>query len=186
MSNFLLDRLIRKALTLQKKVAYDRSKSGSIPIETYKNRCLGFIERVNELKYFKKADIEHAKKRLFNVYFFLQNVKCSERSKAHPTEISVELVGHQLDDAVSHSFRRSGGLGFSSISGVTLTEQQGEPINHYYKKVKVKQWYRPKEYKLQSERKQSLQEWRLEMIEQKKEVMWRLSVKTVKAKKPRN
>ena len=68
-TNFLLDRIVRKGLTLLKKVQHDQSKSDSVPIEVYKTRCLGYIERINELKYLKSEDIENAKKKLFNVYF---------------------------------------------------------------------------------------------------------------------
>ena len=57
-ANFLLDRFVRKGLTLMKKVQHDRDKSNSIPIEIYKNRCLGYIERVNELKHCNQDDIK--------------------------------------------------------------------------------------------------------------------------------
>ena len=71
-ANFLLDRIVRKGLTLMKKVQHDRSKSDSVPIEVYKNRCLSYIERINDLKYLNPDDIDDAKKNLLNVYFYLQ------------------------------------------------------------------------------------------------------------------
>ena len=70
-TNFLLDRLVKKGLMLMKKVQYDQMRSDSVPIEVYKNRCLGYIERINELKYINNDDLENARKRLFNVYFYL-------------------------------------------------------------------------------------------------------------------
>ena len=59
-ANFLLDRIVRKGLTLMKKVQHDKSKSDSVPIEVYKNRCLSYIERINELKYLNPDDIDDA------------------------------------------------------------------------------------------------------------------------------
>jgi hypothetical protein len=147
-TNFLLDRIVRKGLTLLKKVQHDQSKSDSVPIEVYKTRCLGYIERVNELKYLKSEDIE---------------------SKA-------------LDQAVADDYgKRTGGLGFSVTRGLTLTEERGEPINHYFRKVKKRPVYsllppiedNPLVIPIEKHivMKQTMQEWRDEMARQKKEIL---------------
>ena len=173
-TNFLLDRIVRKGLTLLKKVQHDQSKSDSVPIEVYKTRCLGYIERVNELKYLKPEDIENAKKKLFNVYFYLQSVSGPERQTPHQTEISIEIVSKALDQAVADDYgKRTGGLGFSVTRGLTLTEEAGEPINHYFRKVKKREWYRPKVFIETNTvyNKQTMQEWRDEMARQKKEIL---------------
>jgi hypothetical protein len=181
-TNFLLDRIVRKGLTLLKKVQHDQSKSDSVPIEVYKTRCLGYIERVNELKYLKSEDIENAKKKLFNVYFYLQSVSGPERQTPHQTEISIEIVSKALDQAVANDYgKRTGGLGFSVARGLTLTEEAGEPINHYFRKVKKRPVYsllppiedNPLVTPIEEHivMKQTMQEWRDEMARQKKEIL---------------
>jgi len=172
--NFLLDRFVRKGLTLMKKVQHDREKSNSIPIEIYKNRCLGYIERVNELKHYNQDDIKYAKKRLFNVYFYLQSVSGPERQTPHQTEISIEVVYKALNQAVYDDYyRRSGGLGYSVVRGLTLCEKKGEPINHYFRKVKKSPviYLRPNKENIMYKAKQTKQEWLDEMAKQKKEIL---------------
>ena len=173
-TNFLLDRLVKKGLMLMKKVQYDQMRSDSVPIEVYKNRCLGYIERINELKYINNDDLENARKRLFNVYFYLQSVSGPERQVPHQTEVSIEIVSKALDQAVADDYaRRKGGLGYSGTTGLTLSEDVGEPINHYFRKVEKKPVtiIRPvnSEYKVNA--KQTMEEWKDEMAMQKKEIL---------------
>jgi len=173
-TNFLLDRLVKKGLMLMKKVQYDQMRSDSVPIEVYKNRCLGYIERINELKYINNDDLENARKRLFNVYFYLQSVSGPERQVPHQTEVSIEIVSKALDQAVADDYaRRKGGLGYSGTTGLTLSEDVGEPINHYFRKVEKKPvtLIRPvnSEYKVNA--KQTMEEWKDEMATQKKEIL---------------
>jgi len=173
-TNFLLDRLVKKGLMLMKKVQYDQMRSDSVPIEVYKNRCLGYIERINELKYINNDDLENARKRLFNVYFYLQSVSGPERQVPHQTEVSIETVSKALDQAVADDYaRKKGGLGYSGTTGLTLSEDVGEPINHYFRKVEKKPVtiIRPvnSEYKVNA--KQTMEEWKDEMATQKKEIL---------------
>lgn len=172
-ANFLLDRFVRKGLTLMKKVQHDKDKSNSIPIEIYKNRCLGYIERVNELKHCNQDDIKYAKKRLFNVYFYLQSVSGPERQNPSNNEIPIELMQVALDQAVTDVYKRSGGLGYSVARGLTLSEKKGEPINHYFRKVKKSAviYLRPNEENIMYKAKQTKQEWLDEMAKQKKEIL---------------
>ena len=171
-ANFLLDRFVRKGLTLMKKVQYDKDKSDSIPIEIYKNRCLGYIERVNELKHCNSDDLKYAKKRLFNVYFYLQSVSGSERQNPGNTEIPIELVKADLGRAATDEYKRSGGLGYSATRGILLTQAKGEPINPYFHKVKkspVTYLHTIEETSEMSS--QVMQEWRDDMTRQKKEIL---------------
>ena len=173
-TNFLLDRLVKKGLMLMKKVQYDQMRSDSVPIEVYKNRCLGYIERINELKYINNDDLENARKRLFNVYFYLQSVSGPERQVPHQTEVSIEIVSKALNQAVADDYaRKKGGLGYSGTTGLTLSEDVGEPINHYFRKVEKKPVtiIRPvnSEYKVNA--KQTIEEWKDEMATQKKEIL---------------
>ncbi len=172
--NFLLDRFVRKGLTLMKKVQHERDKSNSIPIEIYKNRCLGYIERVNELKHYNQDDIKYAKKRLFNVYFYLQSVSGPERQNPGNNEIPIEIMQVALDQAVTDVYRRSGGLGYSVVRGLTLCEKKGEPINHYFRKVKKSPVISRINRHIEEDKimiKQTMQEWRDEMAKQKKEIL---------------
>jgi len=173
-ANFLLDRFVRKGLTLMKKVQHDRDKSNSIPIEIYKNRCLGYIERVNELKHCNQDDIKYAKKRLFNVYFYLQSISGPERQNPSNNEIPIEIMQVALDQAVTDVYRRSGGLGYSVVRGLTLCEKKGEPINHYFRKVKKSPVISRINRHIEEDKimiKQTMQEWRDDMAKQKKEVL---------------
>ena len=157
-----------------KKVQHDKDKSNSIPIEIYKNRCLGYIERVNELKHYNQDDIKYAKKRLFNVYLYLQSVAGPERQNPGNNEIPLEMMQVALDQAVTDVYKRSGGLGYSVARGLTLSEEKGEPINHYFRKVKKSPVYSllpPIEEDIIKVSKQTMQEWRDDMIKQKKEVL---------------
>jgi len=83
-----------------------------------------------------------------------------------------------LDQAVTDVYKRSGGLGYSVARGLTLSEEKGEPINHYFRKVKKSPVYSlliPIVEHLQEDiikvNKQTMQEWRDEMAKQKKEVL---------------
>ena len=171
-ANFLLDRFVRKGLTLMKKVQHDRDKSDSVPIEIYKNRCLSYIERVNELKHCNQDDIKYAKKKLFNVFFYLQSVSGAERQNPGNTEVSLELVQATLERAYTDEYKHSGGLGYTTARGLTLTEERGEPINHYFRKVKKSPvtYLHPIEETSEMS-KQVMQEWRDDMAKQKKEVL---------------
>ena len=171
-ANFLLDRFVRKGLTLMKKVQHDKDKSDSVPIEIYKNRCLSYIERVNELKHCNQDDIKYAKKKLFNVFFYLQSVSGAERQNPGNTEVSLELVQATLERAYTDEYKHSGGLGYTTARGLTLTEERGEPINHYFRKVKKSPviYLHPIEETSEMS-KQVMQEWRDEMAKQKKEVL---------------
>ena len=172
-ANFLLDRFVRKGLTLMKKVQHDRDKSDSVPIEIYKNRCLSYIERVNELKHCNQDDIKYAKKKLFNVYFYLQSVSGAERQNPGNTEVSLELVQATLERAYTDEYKHSGGLGYTTARGLTLTEERGEPINHYFRKVKKSPviYLRPNKENIMYKAKQTKQEWLDEMAKQKKEIL---------------
>ena len=141
--SMLLRRIVVRAEGLLKKVHYNASKKGTVPIEVYKNRCLDHIERVNKLTAYTHEEIEWAKRRLFKVYFTLQGYEGSERqsdAKLSPLyeedkEVSLESVEHLLDEAVVHAFQKenfSGGMGFSTSRGMTLMEGMGQPVNQYW------------------------------------------------------
>ena len=180
--SFGLNRLVRKAQNLERKLEYDLVKTGSSSIETYKNRCLGYIERLAMLTNVSMADKKEAARKMYKVYFNLQDFEGAEQET--DMEVSLESLLHQLDLAVvethSANVRSGGGLGFSSVHGLMLAEGISPPQNPYWRtenEVKAgvgkegnaliglgfdRSLYREP---------QSVVQWRQEMKEQKEEVL---------------
>ena len=178
----ILNKFVRKAEGLLNKVTYNMYLKGTVPIEVYKNRCLHYIEAVNKLKEVDADAKTHAKQRIFNVYFKLQEYDGAERQENRQTfhtredvEIPLETVGDLLDTAVADAYRKTqfaGGLGFSTSKGLTLSEGMGKQINNYWqppKKVAPVRMvdpstalYTPKE---------TMQEWRDKMAAEKEEIL---------------
>ena len=131
--SFGLDRLVKKAQNLERKVEYDLVKRGATSIETYKNRCLGYIERVSQLTNVSTQDKKAAVRKMFKVYFNLQDYEGAE--KESDMEVSLEGMLHELDLAVVEAHSpdvRSGGLGYSSTNGLMLAEGLSAPKNPYW------------------------------------------------------
>ena len=131
--SFGLDRLVKKAQNLERKVEYDLVKKGATSIETYKNRCLGYIERVSQLTNVSTQDKKAAVRKMFKVYFNLQDYEGAE--KESDMEVSLEGMLHELDLAVVEAHLpdvRSGGLGYSSTNGLMLAEGLSAPKNPYW------------------------------------------------------
>jgi hypothetical protein len=132
--SFGLNRLVRKAQNLERKVEFDLIKRGATKIETYKNRCLGYIERVGQLTNVSTQDKRAAVRKMFKVYFNLQDFEGPE--KETDMEVPLEELLQQLDMAVveanSADVRSGGGLGFSSVNGLMLAEGLAQPKNPYW------------------------------------------------------
>jgi hypothetical protein len=180
--SFGLNRLVRKAQNLERKLEYDLVKTGATSIETYKNRCLGYIERLGMLTNVPMAEKKDAARKMYKVYFNLQDFEGAEQET--DMEVSLESLLHQLDLAVvethSANVRSGGGLGFSSVHGLMLAEGISPPQNPYWRtenEVKAgvgkegsaliglgfdRSLYREP---------QSVVQWREEMKEQKEEVL---------------
>ena len=183
----LLKRIVIQAEGLLKKVYYNESKKGTVPIEVYKNRCLNQIERVNKLTAYTHEEIEWAKRRLFKVYFALQGYEGPERQSDETLpplyeddkEVSLQTVEHLLDEAVVSAYQKNqhaGGLGFSTSRGMTLSEGMGQPVNLYWNKVlAVKK--SPVTYvdasTVEYKHKETTQEWRDRMAAEKADILWR-------------
>ena len=133
--SFGLNRLVRKAQNLERKLEYDLVKTGSSSIETYKNRCLGYIERLGMLTNVPMAEKKDAARKMYKVYFNLQDFEGAEQET--DMEVSLESLLHQLDLAVvethSANVRSGGGLGFSSVHGLMLAEGISPPQNPYWR-----------------------------------------------------
>ena len=132
--SFGLNRLVRKAQNLERKVEYDLVKRGATSIETYKNRWLGYIERVGQLTNVSIQDKKAAVRKMFKVYFNLQDFEGAE--KETDMEVSLEALLPDLDMAIVEAYSadvRSGGLGFSSTHGLMLAEGLSAPKNPYWR-----------------------------------------------------
>ena len=171
--SFGLNRLVKKAQNLERKLEYDLVKTGSSSIETYKNRCLGYIERLAMLTNVSMADKKEAARKMYKVYFNLQDFEGSEQES--DMEVSLEALLPELDMAIVEAYSadvRSGGLGFSSTHGLMLAEGLSAPKNPYWSaenSVKTQAPIRDADYVYKP--KQDVVQWRKEMKQQKAEVL---------------
>ncbi len=132
--SFGLNRLVRKAQNLERKLEFDIVKTGATSIETYKNRCLGYIERLGMLTNVSMAEKKDAARKMYKVYFNLQDFEGAEQET--DMEVSLEALLPELDMAIVEAYSadvRSGGLGFSSTHGLMLAEGLSAPKNPYWR-----------------------------------------------------
>ena len=132
-----VNKIINKGENLLKKIGAEINRTQGvhgIPIDIYMNDCLKYIDTVNNLQNINKKQKEKAKKRLFNIYFSLQDYQGGERQTRKPwpqgREIALEdLRGEYLFSA--DAFK--GGLGFSGISSGMFLQQSGPKHDQYWK-----------------------------------------------------
>ena len=178
----IIEGLIKRTENTLKRSVYHVKLQGSSPIEPLKNYCLRNIEALNKLdrKALAIPDVvyEYAKKRMFEIYFALQEYRGAERQIEVNREISLDDILGLLDAEAVESYAaesRSGGLGFSSLSGATLYTGSAGSYNDYWKPPN-------KRGKLvgtgvhaygimKHRRKETIEDWREKMSKQKKEIM---------------
>ena len=121
------NKIIKKAENLLRDVKIKQQKNvlSGIPIEVYKNYCLDYAERLSKLKNITKNQKFEGRKRIFNVYFKLQDYEGPERQ----TEKGQEIPFSSLQSANAYK----GGLGFSGISDALFLQASGPKINQYWK-----------------------------------------------------
>ena len=121
------NKIIKKAENLLRDVKIKQQKNvmSGIPIEVYKNYCLDYAERLSKLKNITKNQKLEGRKRIFNVYFKLQDYEGPERQ----TEKGQEIPFSSLQSANAYK----GGLGFSGISDALFLQASGPKINQYWK-----------------------------------------------------
>ena len=180
-----VNKIINKGENLLKKIGAEINRTQGvhgIPIDIYMNDCLKYIDTVNNLKNISKRQKEKAKKRLFNIYFSLQDYEGAERQTRKPwpqgKEIALaDLRGEYLISA--DAFK--GGLGFSGISSGMFLQQSGPKHDQYWKptpKSKVKtapssmhEWMM-EDY--EEKRSLTLDEFHEEMKRQKEELLYEM------------
>jgi len=176
----LVKSLIKRTENTIKRSAYHCKLQGASPIEPLKNYCLRNIETLNKLNR-KALDIpdivyEHAKKRMFEIYFDLQEYRGAERQLESTKEVPLETILGMLDEYSIESYAadvRTGGLGFASVSGATLYVASVMNYNEYWKPPNKRSICvdRPDYGVVEYKPPQTIETWRVEMAKQKKEVL---------------
>ena len=169
-------KIIRKAEHLLRDIKIESEKTGQyrgIPIEIYKNYCLDYAERLSKLKNITKNQRFKGRKKIFDVYFKLQEYDGPERQ----TKKGREIPFSALQSANAYK----GGLGFSGISDGLFLQSSGPKVNQYWKpppKSKVKtapssvhDWLM-EDY--EERRPLTLDEFHEEMNRQKREVLYEM------------
>ena len=87
-----IKRLIRKAENLERKVEFDLRKKGVTHLETYRNRCLLYAEKVNDLTQVPERQKVTARRRIFKVYFNLQESMGTEAVKRSTLKICLATL----------------------------------------------------------------------------------------------
>ena len=116
--------------------------------------CLESVDRVNELQNVTTRQKLKAKKRIFEVYFKLQEYK-----------------GPQVAYHDKQRIIYTGGLGYASVSKAVLTERLGKAIDHYWKPTKKRRCLQLDVSMVICNFKQTTEEWRQDMVKQKKIIL---------------
>ena len=121
------NKIIKKAENLLRDVKIKQQKNvmSGIPIEIYKNYCLNYLQRLSQLKNITEDQRFEGRKRIFDVYFKLQEFTGPERQ----TKSGREIPFSSLQSANAYK----GGLGFSGISDALFLQASGPKINPYWK-----------------------------------------------------
>ena len=176
----LVEKLIKSTENILKRSLTHVKLQGNSPVEPLKNYCLRNIETLNKLN--RKAlgipDIVyvHAKKRMFEIYFSLQEYRGAERQIEPTKEVPLDSILNMLDEHAIESYAaevRTGGLGFASVSGATLYVSEAMEHNEYWKPPKKRASMLDKlDYGVvEFKPKQTIEAWREDMALQKKEIM---------------
>jgi len=180
-----VNKIINKGENLLKKIGAEINRTQGvhgIPIDIYMNDCLKYIDTVNNLKNINKKQKEKAKKRLFNIYFSLQDYEGAERQtrKPWPQGKEIALADLRAEYLISADAFK-GGLGFSGISNALFLQQSGPKHDQYWKptpKSKVKtapssmhEWMM-EDY--EEKRSLTLDEFHEEMKRQKEELLYEM------------
>ena len=126
------NKIIKKAENLLRdiKIKSQKNVMSGIPIEVYKNYCLDYAERLSKLKNITKNQKFEGRKRIFDVYFKLQDYEGPERQ----TEKGQEIPFSSLQSANAYK----GGLGFSGISDALFLQASGPKVIQYWKPSPMK------------------------------------------------
>jgi len=131
-----LSRIVKRAEDLLRRIRIETAKNrqnSGIPIETYKNYCLTYADKIHRLRgipHWKKAE---AREKVFKVYFDLQDFKGAERQTLKPNiEIPFSSLPENITRYLVSADSYQGGLGFSVARGLFLQDSH-QQSNPYWK-----------------------------------------------------
>jgi len=131
-----LSRMVKKAEDLLRRIRIETAKNrqtSGIPIETYKNYCLTYADRINRLRGIPQWKKAEAREKVFKVYFDLQDFKGAERQTLKPNvEIPFSSLPGNITRYLVSADSYQGGLGFSVARGLFLQDSH-QQSNPYWK-----------------------------------------------------
>ena len=134
-----IDRIVKKAEDLRRRIKIETAKTGrnrGIPIETYKNYCLTYADRINKLQGMPEWKKREAREKIFKVYFDLQDYRGAERQTLKPNqEIPFSSLPESIARYLVSAESYQGGLGFSTARGLFLQDSHPQS-NPYWKPPK--------------------------------------------------
>jgi len=149
-----LKKIVNNIEKILNRIPHDLKNKGGFYVDHYMEECLESVDRINELQNVTIRQKLKAKKKIFEVYFKLQEYKGPH-------------IAHHNNQRIIYS----GGLGYASISRAVLTEKLGKTINHYWKPNKKSKCFTLEKHMVQYIGKQTFEEWKLNMSEQKKNIL---------------
>jgi len=179
-----LIRMVKKAEDLLRRVRIETAKTNQnsgIPIETYKNYCLTYADRINRLRGIPQWKKVEAREKVFKVYFDLQDFRGVERQTLKPNiEIPFSSLPESITRYLVSADAYQGGLGFSAAQGLFLQDSHPKS-NPYWKPTRPRPVYNmPKaryatimeEYEWR--RPLTLEEWVIDFEKQRQEHLYEM------------
>jgi hypothetical protein len=185
--------IVNKAYNLEKELKYERSINNSVPLDNFLNRCLLYMEKIDLLSVPSKhrTDKYKAKKIVYNIYNILQKYKGTERQDYNfERTLSINSINleDQHDSLKSATQYSGGGMGFAHVNWnhalfMSTHSKSEKPINHYWRppmkpapvvSVPKEEWnniLNNMEEERIKNNKLTMEEWRLDMENQKKDVL---------------
>ena len=134
-----LSKIVKRAEDLLRRIRIETAKNrqnSGIPIETYKNYCLTYADRINRLRGIPQWKKAEAREKVFKVYFDLQDFKGAERQTLKPNvEIPFSSLPGNITRYLVSADSYQGGLGFSVARGLFLQDSH-QQSNPYWKPSK--------------------------------------------------
>jgi len=134
-----LSRIVKRAEDLLRRIRIETAKNrqnSGIPIETYKNYCLTYADKINRLRGIPQWKKAEAREKVFKVYFDLQDFKGAERQTLKPNiEIPFSSLPENITRYLVSADAYQGGLGFSAARGLFLQDSH-QQSNPYWKPPK--------------------------------------------------
>jgi|TARA_R100001530_G_scaffold14029_2_gene12792 hypothetical protein len=149
-----LKKIVNDIEKILNRIPHDLKNKGGFYVDHYMEECLESVDRINELQNVTIRQKLKAKKRIFEVYFKLQEYKGPH-------------IAHHNNQRIIYA----GGLGYASVSKAVLTERLGKAVDHYWKPTKKRKCLQLDISMVICKFKQTTEEWKLDMAKQKKNIL---------------